>query len=129
MELPVKKRNKCNEERAILRAERSMTCLPFKKAFYEHVDGSPISGKELCKRRDWQKLAFVSFGPERAEELFSWMIKLGILRREVDGQGLTNRVRLTPMGRRIIESWNAEIPRAGLRERIIEIFRRHRGSL
>jgi hypothetical protein len=54
------------------------------------------------------------------------MIRLGILRREVDGQGLTERVRLTPMGRDLLERLPGEIPRAGLRERIQENFRRHR---
>lgn len=125
----MKRTSQSNQEHAILRAKRAMTCLPFKKAFYEYVDTSPISGNELCNRKDWQKLVFVSFGSDRADEHFAWMIKLGILRREVDGQGLTSRVRLTPMGRRIIESWNTEIPRGGLRERMIETFRRHRSRL
>jgi hypothetical protein len=49
-----------------------------------------------------------------------------VLRREVDGQGLTERVRLTPMGRQLLASWNGEVPRAGLQERIQENFRRHR---
>jgi hypothetical protein len=129
MELPMKKKSKSNEERAIHRAERSMTCLPFKKAFYVHVDRSPINAEELCKRQDWQRLLFVMFGPARADGHFGWMIKLGILRREVDGQGLTSRVRLTPMGRKVIETWSTEIYRAGLRERMIEMFRRHRTRL
>lgn len=129
MELPMIKGKRINEEHAIHRAERAMTCLPFRKAFYEHVDRSPISGEELCKRQDWQKFVFTMFGPERADGHFGWMIKLGILRREVDGQGLTSRVRLTPMGRKVIESWTNEIPRAGLRERMIETFRRLRNRL
>ena len=31
-----------------------------------------------------------------------------------------------PMGRRLLASWSGEVPRAGLRERIQENFRRHR---
>jgi hypothetical protein len=49
-----------------------------------------------------------------------------VLRREVDGQGLTERVRLTPMGRQLRQTWNGDIPRAGLLERILEALRRHR---
>ena len=45
---------------------------------------------------------------------------------EVDWSGLTERVRLTPMGREVLARWPGEIPRAGLRERIHENFRRHR---
>ena len=86
----------------------------------------PISSWELCRRPDWQSLVFAPFGVERAEAHFNWLIRLGVLRREVDGQGLTERVRLTPLGRQVLAHWSGEIPRAGLRERIQENFRRHR---
>ena len=108
------------------RASTSMRCLPFRRAFYEELAERAISSSELCRREDWQQLVFAPFGPERAEGHFIWMIRLGILRREVDGQGLTERVRLTPLGRQVLERWPGEIPRAGLRERIQENFRRHR---
>jgi hypothetical protein len=114
------------EVRALERAGRSLRCLPFRRAFYEEVDASAISASELCARADWPRLVFVPFGPERAEDHFRWLIQLGVLRREVDGQGLTERVRLTPMGRTVMRTWPGEVPRAGLRERIRENFRRHR---
>lgn len=114
------------EQRARRRAARSLRCLPFRRAFYDEVATRPISSTELCRRQDWQELVFVPFGPERAEEHFSWLIRLGVLRREVDGQGLTERVRLTPMGRQLLERWPGEIPRAGLRERMHDNFHRHR---
>ena len=41
---------------------------------------------------------------ENIENTFRWLITIGILRREVDGQGLTNKIRLTPLGRNIFES-------------------------
>ncbi len=108
------------------RAANSLRCLPFRRAFYEEVADRAISSEELCRRQDWQRLVFAPFGPERAEAHFLWMIRLGVLRREVDGQGLTERVRLTPLGREVVALWPGEIPRAGLRERIRENFRRHR---
>ena len=114
------------DRRALDRACRSLRCLPFRRAFFEEVSQRAISGAELCQRPDWQRLVFVPFGVDRAEGLFSWLICLGVLRREVDGQGLTQRVRLTPLGRQALERWPGEIPRAGLRERIQENFRRHR---
>jgi hypothetical protein len=117
------------EEMAIDRAECSMACLPFKRAFYEAIDKSSMSSEDLCKKEDWADFVFIAFGPERAEEHFIWMIKLGILRREVDGQGLTNRVRLTPMGRQIISKSKGEIKRGGPRERMRETFLRHQNRL
>lgn len=123
------RQKRTNEDFAVRRAIGSMACLPFRKAFYEEINESAISAEELCKRKDWEKILFVSFSPQRADEHFAWMIKLGILRREVDGQGLTSRVRLTPMGRKIVSAWTAEIPRAGLRQRILETLRRNRSKL
>ena len=38
------------------------------------------------------------------ENEFLKLIKIGVLRREVDGQGLTSKVRITPTGREVIES-------------------------
>ncbi|MFN9620181.1 MAG: Npun_F0494 family protein [Synechococcaceae cyanobacterium] len=111
---------------SLRRARQSLRCLPFRRAFYEEVDQRAISAAELCARADWSQLVFAPFGVDRAEAHFRWLILLGVLRREVDGQGLTERVRLTPMGRSLLVSWQGEVPRAGLRERIRENFRRHR---
>jgi hypothetical protein len=111
---------------ALDRAVKSLRCLPFRRTFFEELKTDAISSQELCRRQDWENLVFAPFGPERAEAHFNWLIRLGVLRREVDGQGLTERVRLTPLGRQVLEQWPGEIPRAGLRERIQENFRRHR---
>ena len=45
------------------------------------------------------------------EDCFIWLIRLGVLRREVDGQGLTARVRAHPMGNQLLKRW----PQAGRR--------------
>ncbi|MEI7666312.1 MAG: Npun_F0494 family protein [Synechococcaceae cyanobacterium ELA263] len=111
------------------RAARSLTCLPFRRAFYEQLSQGAISSGELAARADWPTLLFAPFGIERAEAHFIWLIRLGVLRREVDGQGLTERVRLTPLGRAVISRWPGEIPRAGLRQRIRENLLRHRPRL
>jgi hypothetical protein len=36
----------------------------------------------------------------------SWLINVGLLRREVDGQGITDSYRLTPLGRQVIAELN-----------------------
>ena len=40
------------------------------------------------------------------ENEFLKLIKIGVLRREVDGQGLTAKVRITPIGRKVLDSNN-----------------------
>ena len=118
-----------SDRRALARAARSLRCLPFRRAFYSELASASISSSELCRRPDWQQLVFAPFGAERAEAHFIWLIQLGVLRREVDGQGLTERVRLTPMGRQLLAELPDEVGRAGLRERLLEHLRRHRPRL
>jgi hypothetical protein len=40
-----------------------------------------------------------------AENALLWLIDVGVLRREVDGQGITDGFRLTPLGRQLVEKW------------------------
>jgi len=40
-----------------------------------------------------------------AEVELLWLMDVGLLRREVDGQGLTNSFRVTPLGRQLISKW------------------------
>jgi len=41
----------------------------------------------------------------KAESSLMWFIDVGLLRREVDGQGLTDSFRLTPLGRQLAAKW------------------------
>lgn len=40
-----------------------------------------------------------------AEGELLWLIQVGLLRREVDGQGLTDSFRLTPLGHQLVAKW------------------------
>lgn len=42
-----------------------------------------------------------------ADTHLGWLMTLGIVRREVDGQGLTDSFRLTPIGRQLVDQWEA----------------------
>lgn len=42
-----------------------------------------------------------------ADNELGWLIQVGLLRREVDGQGLTDSFRLTPLGRQLVETWES----------------------
>ena len=118
------------ESRSLARAALSLRCLPFRRRFYDAVAAQALSSEELASQAECRPpLPFGPLSGERAEDHFLWLIRLGVLRREVDGQGLTERVRLTPMGRQVLRCWPSEIPRAGRRERILEMLRRHRPRL
>ena len=42
-----------------------------------------------------------------ADNHLGWLMTVGIVRREVDGQGLTDSFRLTPIGRQLVEQWES----------------------
>lgn len=94
--------------------------------FYREVIRNGIRAKDLVKREDYNTMARVNMSSDRIEDHFLWMIKIGIMRREVDGQGLTDRVKLTPLGKSVVGQWEKQIPIARLGDRIIENLRRHR---
>jgi hypothetical protein len=106
-----------------------MRCLPFRRAFYVEVSDRALSGGELCRRNDLQSLCQGAPTADRVEAHWIWLIQLGVLRREVDGQGLTERVRLTPMGRELLAQWPGEIPGASGLDRLLHGLRRHRPRL
>lgn len=97
-----------------------MRRLPFRRAFYRRVDGNALGSRELGGSKEQEALLFTPLSPARAETLFLRLIRLGVLRREVDGQGLTERVRLTPLGRDVLTFWSGEIPRTGLRRHLLD---------
>jgi hypothetical protein len=91
---------------AVKRAERAVRCAPFQLCLFEtmrlqSVELKAIAGKTGLKnhytRRPLPELV--------AENELLWLIQIGLLRREVDGQGLTDSFRLTPLGRQLVETW------------------------
>lgn len=91
---------------AIRRAERALRCSPFFPKLLAEMKLSSVSVMAIAedsgalKGYTQQPLAEVA-----AESGLMWLAEVGILRREVDGQGLTDSFRLTPLGREIVERW------------------------
>ena len=92
--------------KTISRARRSLFCSPFKIALlakmrHQSVPINAISASAGVEngytRKPVSELA--------AEDALSWLIQVGILRREVDGQGITDSFRLTPLGSQLIEHY------------------------
>jgi hypothetical protein len=68
-----------------------------------------------------------SLSERSAERSLLWLIKVGLLRREVDGQGLTDSFRLTPLGRSLVEQWQQQgdrFRRVSWRDRFSDTVRR-----
>ncbi|MEB3199854.1 MAG: hypothetical protein VKK62_04930 [Synechococcaceae cyanobacterium] len=118
-----------SDHRALLRARRALACLPFRRAFYDSLREGSLAAGSVARGGPAAELCFAPLSADQAEDHFLWLIRLGVLRREVDGQGLTGRVRLTPMGRQLLDGLPAEVPRAGPWRRLRGFCSRHRPRL
>jgi len=116
-------------QHALERARQAVRCLPLQRGFYQALEQGALSSRDLAAAAQGQQFSRQRLNANQAEDLLIWLIQLGVLRREVDGQGLTERVRLTPMGRELLGTWPGELPRAGLAERIRHQLRRSRPRL
>lgn len=108
--------------RTVERAERAMRCSPFKLQLFASMLQSSVSlnaiagdsgVKQNYTNRPLSELA--------AENPLLWLIEVGILRREVDGQGITDSFRLTPLGRQLVEKWQSQggsLPTPSLLDRL-----------
>jgi hypothetical protein len=117
------------EHRALQRARQAVRCLPFRLAFYQALDQQALSSTQIALHPEQQELSRSPLSANHTEDLLIWLIQLGVLRREVDGQGLTERVRLTPMGRDTIAPWAGAIPAASPLMRLKHWLRQHRPRL
>lgn len=109
-------------KKTIERATRALRCSPFQMPLFATMRrqsvnlgaiASTTSANLQYAQRPLSELA--------AQNALMWLIQVGVLRREVDGQGLTDSFRLTPLGHQIIEQWQAQglvIPPPTWRDRI-----------
>lgn len=88
------------------RARRAIRCAPFQLKLYATMQErgvflGAIAGESGVKneytRSPLSELA--------ADNDLMWFITVGVLRREVDGQGITDSFRLTPLGRQLVREW------------------------
>jgi hypothetical protein len=114
-------------QRSLERADRAMRCAPFRLALYSamvnqsvalRAIAGPIGVKTGYTDRPLNELS--------AESELLWLIQVGLLRREVDGQGLTDSFRITPLGRQIVDQWQNQTAsiQAGLSDRLYNALSR-----
>ncbi|MGB2924701.1 MAG: Npun_F0494 family protein [Limnothrix sp.] len=95
------------------RAQVAFACTPFEWQLLAAMGGNnSVSIKEIIGQKGIKNHYSTKALTElTAEHFMTWLIRVGLLRREVDGQGLTNSFRLTPLGREVLVQWqNREIP-------------------
>ena len=104
------------------RAQRAVLSSPFYLKLLAEMRSNSVSVPAIAEDSGMLKgytrrpLSEVS-----TERELVWLADVGLLRREVDGQGLTDSFRLTPLGRQVVETWRSQgcpDSRAGLMDYI-----------
>jgi hypothetical protein len=110
------------------RASRALSCAPFRLKLFltmivESVPLPLMAGKLGVERNYTDKI----LSENAVERELMWLIAVGLLRREVDGQGITDSFRLTPLGKNFVNQWQknpGEIPTPSFGDRLANFLAR-----
>ena len=94
------------DQKIFRRAKKGIRSCPFNFfLFHSLLDGSLSAENVFLKKSIYLNQEFMFIRSSLfIENEFLRLIKIVVLRREVDGQGLTSKVRITPIGRQVLES-------------------------
>jgi len=113
------------------RAKLALRCSPFRLSLFSTMRDQSVQLNAIGLESGLEKGYTKSHLTELAcENNLLWLIQVGLLRREVDGQGITDSFRLTPLGRQLVEKYQqegGEIPQATVCDQVKNIFIRGLG--
>lgn len=96
-------------DRVCQRAEQAVRCSPFHLKLLRDLRFHSVSLDDIKDTygidHGYTRFPLVEL---QAENELLWLMAVGLLRREVDGQGLTDSFRLTPLGRHLLDQWEAQ---------------------
>ena len=108
--------------KTIARAKKALSCSPFCLKLFRDMRNQSVPIQKIAGTKGIELgYAKVAHSESRTEDKLVWLINVGLLRREVDGQGLTDSFRLTPLGREIVSEWEKQenrIPASSLGDRV-----------
>ena len=94
------------DQKIFKRAKEGIRSCPFNLFLFQSLLKESLSAENVYMNKSKylsQEFMFIQ-SSLFIENEFLRLIKIGVLRREVDGQGLTSKVRITPIGRKVLES-------------------------
>ena len=94
------------DQKIFKRAQKGIRNCPFNLFLFQSLQIGSLSAQNVLEQKSKylnQEFMFIN-SSSFIENEFLKLIKIGVLRREVDGQGLTSKVRITPIGRQVIEN-------------------------
>lgn len=113
------------------RANRAVACSPFRLALFQALHNQSLSLRAIVASSASMPHPYLrrSLPELMVENQLLWLIQVGVLRREVDGQGITDRFRLTPLGDLLVQQWvlAGNLPRPTWIDRLANLFSRWLG--
>ena len=94
------------DQKIFRRAKKGIKNCPFNFFLFQCLQKESLSAQNVFENKSKylnQEFMFIN-SSLFIENEFLKLIKIGVLRREVDGQGLTSKVRITPIGRQVLEN-------------------------
>ena len=94
------------DQKIFKRAKKGIKNCPFNIYLFQSLQKDSLSAQNVFDNKTKylnQEFMFIN-SSLFIENEFLKLIKIGVLRREVDGQGLTSKVRITPIGRQVLEN-------------------------
>ena len=94
------------DQKIFRRAKKGIRNCPFNFFLFISLQEGSLSAQNVFENKSKylnQEFMFIN-SSLFIENEFLKLIKIGVLRREVDGQGLTSKVRITPIGRQVLEN-------------------------
>lgn len=111
---------------SVIRAEKALMSCPFTLKLLSDMSRQGVALKAIAAAEGIKNGYLIqSANLKTVENSLLWLIDVGVLRREVDGQGITDSFRLTPLGYEIWEKWSKnslEKPSATWRDRVENLF-------
>ena len=94
------------DQKIFRRAKKGIISCPFNLFLFQSLLDESLSAENVfINKSKYLNQEFMYIRSSLfIENEFLRLIKIGVLRREVDGQGLTSKVRITPIGRQVLES-------------------------
>ena len=114
-------------KKTLRRAERSLHCSPFRPALFVAMQAGSVPLMAAVGKVGVERGYSLRPLPELGTESYLlWLIQTGVLRREVDGQGITDSFRLTPLGRHLVEKYShhGKFPQVGLLDHFYNAWQR-----
>ena len=109
------------EVHILQRAEIALRCTSFRVKLFADMAAQGVNLRTIAGN-EGVKNGYLTSASNliTTENALLWLIQVGVLRREVDGQGITDSFRLTPMGHLLLDKWrsHSQFPTASFSDRL-----------